>query len=272
MNDFRNCLFSVRHDRDVGVFVRSTGEYDLNGIDYASLHKSANFAQIFWPIEGCGLFFHQGKKFRLTPQHIWYYPCGSDHFFYPANDHFHYCWLTLQGRDADHFFRTLSIEPGISPTGSCPQMLFQKLATEITGLKKSDSLQALSTAFQILTLAAQQRTAPAKQNDYLENVKAVIEDDFSNAQLTVEQLAANFHVHRVTLSRAFAMKYKMTIRDYINQCRIQAAIELLQTTDLPAAAIAAQCGFTSAGYFSKVIVKATGAPPGKNRKAPLQKL
>ncbi len=265
MNPFRNCLFSVRHDRDLAVFVRSTGEYDICDLDYPSIHKRAAFAEIFWPIEGYGIFHFRDKKYRVAPRHIWYYPCGSDHYFYPGSDHFHYCWLTLQGADADAFFRTLAIKPGVSPAGVCPQHLFQKLATQITGLKKENFLQMLSTAFQILTLAAAGSTAPAQKNDYLENVKAVIEDDFSNTQLTVEQLAANFHIHRVTLSRAFSARYHTTIRDYINRCRIRAAVELLQTTDLPVTDIAEQCGFSSSGYFSKVIVKATGLPPGKHR-------
>ncbi|MCQ2379121.1 MAG: AraC family transcriptional regulator [Victivallaceae bacterium] len=265
MGTIRNCIFAARHDRDIGAFVRSTGEFDLHSIDYPSCRKNLDFAQIFWPISGAGIFHWQGKKFRVTKNHVWYYPPRSDHYFHPDGKSFHYHWLTLQGRDTAAIFHTLAIRPGLSPAGPCPVVLFQKLAAEITGGKKSDSLQALATAFQILSLASAYDNTQKHQKDYLDNVKAVIEDDFGNALLSVEQLAQNFHVHRVTLSRAFSARYHISISRYIALCRIRAAQDLLHNTDLPASEIARQCGFSSPGYFSKVISKATGASPGKLR-------
>ena len=263
LKPIHNYTFSLWRNRNIRVFVRSTGEFRLNEIDYSAMHKKADFAEIFWVKEGVGIFQYGGKRHRVPAQHIWYYPSGSEHFLYPEQENFHYCWLTLQGDDPDYFFRTLAIPPGKSPAGECPLALFQKLAMELSGRKEIDSLLSLTTAFQILSLAAVPQNH--RKKDFLENIKTVIEDDYANAQMSVSHLAEIFRVHRVVLSRSFSRRYHTTLRQYIQNCRITAAQNLLKKTDLSLSQIAAQCGFSSAEYFSRVFSQTNGIPPGKYR-------
>ncbi|MCQ2386623.1 MAG: AraC family transcriptional regulator [Clostridia bacterium] len=256
LKTIHNYTFSTWRDRNIRVFVRSTGEFILNGIDYSAMHKEANFAELFWVQEGVGIFQRDGKRYRVPAQHVWYYPSGAEHF--------HYVWLTLQGDDPDYFFRTLAIPPGKSAAGECPAALFQKLAIELSGKQAIDSLLSLMTAFQILTRAALPQNN--RKKDFLENIKAVIEDDYANAQMSVSHLAEIFRVHRCVLSRSFSRRYHTTLRQYIQKCRITAAQNLLKKTNLALSQIATQCGFSSAEYFSRVFLQTNGVPPGKYRR------
>ncbi|MCQ2379951.1 MAG: AraC family transcriptional regulator [Victivallaceae bacterium] len=263
--EFLNYIFSKQHSSKLQVFVRSTGEFNLFHIDQYSMHREAGFSELFWVCDGAGFFHYMGRKVRVSPGQIWYYPVGSDHFYYPCGDHFHYFWLTLQGTTPDLLFKMLSIAPGMSQAGPCPVELFQRLATEISGLEASDSAAMLATAFRILSLAAVHPGGKMNKTDYVDSVKMVIDDDFANRQLTVESLATSFRVHRVVLSRSFSARYKVGICEYMRRRRVSAAIGLLEETDLPAAEIAGRCGFSSPEYFSRVIREATGHPPARYR-------
>ena len=58
----------------------------------------------------------------------------------------------------------------------------------------------------------------------------------------------------------------MSPGEHITQRRIQAAQELIQTTDYPLAEIARQSGFSSPGYFSTVFQNYVGISPSTYRK------
>lgn len=53
---------------------------------------------------------------------------------------------------------------------------------------------------------------------------------------------------------------------YLTNLRLQHAIQLLLNTDLPIAAIAVQCGFSCANYFSKVFRRQMHLPPAEYRR------
>lgn len=247
----------------LGFFVRSAGHFQLRPGDHEP-EKIANFGEIFWCIEGQGVFESGGRKFLLRPRHFWYYPPSSHHVFAPGPQGFHYRWLSIEGPDAGNLFRSFRIVPGINYGGECPQHLFSSLELKLQQLSLARQLTALALALNILCLS--RARPPARSRSMVEDARAVIDSSFSDPELNVGSLAGLLHVHRVSLSRAFRAAFGVTVSEYLLSARLREALKRLHETDLPAKIVAEQCGFSSPIYFSRVVSRVTGFPPGHHRK------
>lgn len=87
------------------------------------------------------------------------------------------------------------------------------------------------------------------------------------AQWTLEQLAAGVNMSRSAFAEQFKALVGMTPVRYLTQWRMQQAMDLLQTTDLPMIVIAERCGYSSEIAFRKAFKSVIGEPPGKVRRA-----
>ncbi len=78
-------------------------------------------------------------------------------------------------------------------------------------------------------------------------------------------VAANFSYHSYYINRLMVKHKNCSLHKYINNARIQKAIEYLTTTDLTVAQVAEKCGFFDSAHFSKVFKSVTGYRPSKYR-------
>lgn len=85
--------------------------------------------------------------------------------------------------------------------------------------------------------------------------------------LSLESLAARFVINKNYLSSRFHKEVGMTVTDYINKTRVQHSEELLGKKNLSMQAIAEQCGFSDANYFTRTFKKINGLSPNEFRKS-----
>ena len=91
----------------------------------------------------------------------------------------------------------------------------------------------------------------------LSQCRQTIHSQLANPELSVVWLARHaLGCSPDHLSRAFHQHSGMRLRRYIEECRLEQAIELLfQTSNLKIAAIAWSCGFSSPSYFDRIFMK-----------------
>ena len=92
-------------------------------------------------------------------------------------------------------------------------------------------------------------------------VKKMIDDDFVSPELSVAVLAQQIGYHEKYISLNFKKYFKMGIKDYIIQLRINRACLLMEQGYTCIKDIAARCGYADSMYFSKVFRKKMGMPP-----------
>ncbi len=87
-----------------------------------------------------------------------------------------------------------------------------------------------------------------------------------NPSTTLEELAREFSVSRVTVNKRFQKCTGDTAGRYITNFRIEKACRLIATTNEAFKTIAPECGFSNEYYFSTVFTAQTGYTPGEYRK------
>lgn len=83
--------------------------------------------------------------------------------------------------------------------------------------------------------------------------------------LTCADMAAKAAMSTSHFSRTFKKETGESYSQFLTKLRIHRADELLQGSDLPVEAIAAEVGFENTSYFYRVYKKVTGRTPGERR-------
>lgn len=82
----------------------------------------------------------------------------------------------------------------------------------------------------------------------------------------LEEVANAVHLNPSYFSTAFKKEVGMNFIDYLISCRLDAAKNLLKTTNDSMSAIAERIGYTDTKYFSKLFTKIVGIKPSEYRK------
>lgn len=85
-------------------------------------------------------------------------------------------------------------------------------------------------------------------------------------RVSLDGLAAEFHLSPKYLSRYFRVHFRMTLSQYLCHLRLTHAQRLLETTDLPVTEIALQSGFSSVGLLIRQFKPVYGLSPLQYRK------
>lgn len=265
MGTFRLRAINQDQDLKLGFFVRSAGHFRLEPPDRESI-KVADFGEIFWCVDGCGIFELDGKQQVVRPGFVWYYPPGSFHSYIPGQSGFEYYWLTVAGKDAAALFEGLAIKVGLNYGGNPPVQLFNQIIKRIFCSHTRDKLQNLCDTFELLSKVTLSLPIGTARKGVLEAALALCDNHYKDPEFNVELAASMLNIHRGSLSRTFSAGYGMPISQYITKCRLQCAIKILQETDIPISETAWLSGFSSAAYFIRIFRAHTGETPAAFRK------
>ncbi|MDD4850921.1 MAG: AraC family transcriptional regulator [Gemmiger sp.] len=84
--------------------------------------------------------------------------------------------------------------------------------------------------------------------------------------LSLDELAAHFSVSKYYLSRLFSSRIGLSLPQYLNECRLNAAISALCSTDAPITDIWNDAGYESQRSFNRAFKTRYGASPREYRR------
>ena len=87
-----------------------------------------------------------------------------------------------------------------------------------------------------------------------------------SSELTIKNICKKFFISKETLYSIFREEYNDTVKNFINNKRIQQAEKLLIETTVPIANIAEQVGLSDYNYFIRLFKKKTNLSPLQFRK------
>ena len=149
--------------------------------------------------------------------------------------------------------------------------LMQALRHPENGCPELETMAGLSRLF--AWLQKQGLYTPVPLNDYsglhrVDQIKTVLEyiENHYSSGLSLEVLAKVIGMNPKYFCRVFAALLHQSPMDYVNFYRIERAVYLLDSTDLPVTAVGLECGFSESSYFTKVFKKYKGTTPRAYRK------
>ncbi len=144
----------------------------------------------------------------------------------------------------------------------------QLLQECVNNIPKIDS-ELLSSYINVLGVIADYMTQTnrivPKATEIPEKVREYINKNYKQ-RLNIDRMCTIFNCSRTTLMNTFKKKFGITVGNYITQKRIEAAIEVLTTTDIMIKSVAIECGFSDQNYFSKIFCNSTGLTPTEYRR------
>ena len=84
--------------------------------------------------------------------------------------------------------------------------------------------------------------------------------------LTLKGLGDKYYVNSAYLGQLFHKRYGCSFKDYLNNYRIEKAVELLRKTDMKTYEIANAVGYKDVDYFVNKFIAVKGCTPAKFRK------
>ena len=239
--------------------------------------------------QGAGTFSFQGRLISGEEGLLALSSPGEGHHFPPVRkgnltySEFTFSYDSVKTGNLGISFREfLALYSGLSfPDWESVILLDEVQRTElrdilnrISQLKESESAlrffrfyRNVSDLFTFLTLAQAPKNTEC-ENDLSSRLSKARDYMHSHydSKISLGKLSSLACVSKGHFQRAFKQKYGVSPVTYINQYRISAARNLLGTTTLSCAEIAAEVGFEDIFYFSKVFKKVTGCNPKSLRK------
>ncbi|RTE05605.1 response regulator [Paenibacillus whitsoniae] len=99
----------------------------------------------------------------------------------------------------------------------------------------------------------------------VEMAKEYTKAHYPDGDISINKVCGHLHISAGYFSSIFKKETKMTFVNYLNQLRMEAAKELLRTTDMKALEIAERVGYSDANYFSFAFRKYVGVSPKEYR-------
>lgn len=101
---------------------------------------------------------------------------------------------------------------------------------------------------------------PICTNDSLKKAIAYIRLNY-HSDINIKSVAGHTEISERYLRSLFAQHLNLSPLDYLNQIRINKAVELLRNTEMSIKEVCFQCGFQSPQYFSRIFKQQMGVSP-----------
>ena len=105
-----------------------------------------------------------------------------------------------------------------------------------------------------------EESRPRSGNTVLQ-VKKYLDDNYADAELTLEKIGKELSYNKKYLSAAFKKEFRIGMTEYLNTIRIQHACTLMEQGFTSMKDIAQLCGYRDPLYFSRIFKKHMGISP-----------
>ncbi|MFC2132422.1 helix-turn-helix domain-containing protein, partial [Bacteroidota bacterium] len=101
------------------------------------------------------------------------------------------------------------------------------------------------------------------EKDFINKITEIVEENISNEQFGVSELAREIAMSRSNLLRKIKKLTKLSVSQFIRQVRLKNAMEMLKQTSFTVSEVSYKVGFSSTSYFIKCFHDYYGYSPGE---------
>lgn len=206
----------------------------------------------------------EGQLFACYPNEVVFYSADT-------SEPWRYSWVAFDGLNSEFYFD----RAGFSKTNlviDCPNRPIIEnafnaiLQTERSAANKD--LNYLGYLYLILASIVDKSSVAASQSsakDYVKEAVTFIKKNYSQP-ISVTDISADLSLDRKYFSKIFKKELQISPHEYLINYRLARACELMETTDLTIAEIAATVGYDNQFSFSRVFKKYKQISPSDYKK------
>lgn len=238
--------------------------YETNKENYNKVVSRSSYAAHF-VCSGKGILHQGGRTIELGFGDVFFTFPGYP-FRIEFVEDFSFMYISFLGTRGNMILEQLGISTSKFHFNDCDDIYFfwQKainIKQEVSNLMTESIL--LYTFYFIGNKILVNDKEISKGNNLAYSVKKYIDDNYSDKNLSLEEISKKMLYSSKYMSSTFKRVFNITVSDYITTLRIQHACALIQLGFPSISDISRKCGFSDPQYFSKVFKKKMTVTPGE---------
>ncbi|CAI6083198.1 helix-turn-helix transcriptional regulator [Cohnella sp. JJ-181] len=254
----------------IGRQVIATPAYSFAGEE----RPDAGHVIFQYTLSGQGYIDIDHRRYPLPPGTGFLVKVPGRHRYYylEADEPWEILWINLRGEEAVRIWDLVTAREGpIIRRGTDAPLIAHLLSLlgTIAEEKATDKYRLSGLVYEWLLTLVQSSREPGKEVGassvtIMDKAKKLIREQYA-APLTLDAIAGHCGVNRHYLCRLFQKSERTSPLAYLRDRRVEAALALLRTTEMPVQEIGRRCGFDSPSYFGKVFRAYMDMTPGEYR-------
>jgi AraC-like DNA-binding protein len=236
--------------------------------NYYTERENLNSFLIVYTISGDGLLDYMGKEYTIMPGQAFFINCMEYQFYKSsANVPWEFLWIHFNGSASLAYFNQY-IKTGTPVAGVRDGSMIKTILWDIieasrnrdfkTEVLMSKLITDLLT--ELLISACLTNTAVSTIPKYIHDVLAYIEKNYTE-RITLNNLSERFAVNKFCLHKEFKQHIGLTPNEYVINCRLNCAKELLKYADLSVNEISSRVGIENVSHFINLFKKSEHKTP-----------
>lgn len=247
-------------------------ENDSQSYHYNNLHRE-HFLLFQYTISGCGRFtdhqHHMDAELTAGTAFLLHSPSDT-RYWLPEGKHWEFIYLLYVGGMAEYLTLKLIEHHGpvlqMSASSEPVQTLISLYCEALAGIDYNKFHLSSRLYRFLMTLHSSANRDKPEIPEALEEVLRFIEQNYSNMQIGIDEMAEVAGLSRYYFTRNFTKHLGSPPYAWLLQVRIRKAVDLLISTSIPIKQIGDMVGIPNPAYFCNVFKKHIGVSPGTFRR------
>lgn len=225
--------------------------------------KNYQYYMLEYVVEGAGFVEYEKKKYYCPKDSIYFFQPGKDYCYYhDTKNPWIKIYIIFDGEFASHMVKAYDLEDKLffSDQKKCLPYFKEFLLLKYNSHEKASLL--IHNIFSQMTL---QQNPEASIHPAALELKIALECSV-NQKFILKDFAISKGISITSLISKFKEHYQCTPYEYLLQCRLNSACNMLEHTNLSLKEIASMLNFSDQYYFSNLFKQRKGLSPSKFRR------
>lgn len=274
INKYNNhCWHSLIYSSPPGyssayLYVKTFWKICLQNSHHYNFKPSDDFC-LLYSVEGEGILTFENKTISLKSNCLYFWPCKNSYFIEAVSSQWNYNLIFVNGAEIIYYynqFQPFSQTSIFIPDHSKLFHLIQHFENQIQTFQSPfQHILFLTNFFIELITISQTQMSPLQVPNYLLEIRNQFDHHYDQ-YYSLDLLAEQFSINKYKIVKEFSHYFGVSPINYLVNCRIEAAKNLLISTNAKIHDIGFQVGYENTTHFINSFKKHTGLTPLNYRK------